>query len=95
MDYNAKNNVSPEKHAEFIGWLCEQTVAALKAAQGDASALQASIQQFFQRATAANLDMEEIENILGINEPSILDLAQLGEEDEDIAISEFEKLSED
>ena len=40
MDYNSVTDTSPERHAEFIDWLSTQTVAALKNAQGNSSALQ-------------------------------------------------------
>ena len=90
MDYNSVTDTSPERHAEFIDWLSTQTVAALKNAQGNSSALQEVIQQYLLKATAASLALEDIENLLGVNEPCIMDLADLSEADEEIVIDAFE-----
>lgn len=90
MDYNFVVDLSPEKHAEFIEWLSTRTVTALKNAQGNLPALQGAIQQYLASATAASLALEEIENLLGVNEPSIMDLAKLSEADEEIVIDAFE-----
>jgi hypothetical protein len=90
MDYNAVTEASPKKHAEFVAWLCTETVTALKNARHDLPALQQAIQQYLVKATAASLELEEIENLLGVNEPSIMDLAELSEADEEIIIAAFE-----
>ena len=94
MDYNALSESCPEKRAEFKAWLSEETVANLKSAQGNSAALQDAIQLFWLRAVAASLDLEEVENMLGVNHPSIMDLAGLSNEDEEIVITTFEKLIE-
>jgi len=94
MDYNALSDPSPETRAEFKEWLSEETVAALKSAQGNSAALQDAIQLFWLQSVAASLDKEEIENMLGVNEPSIMDLAGLSDEDEETVITAFEKLTE-
>lgn len=83
---------TPEKHAEFIKSLTQTTVAAFKQAEHNKTALDAAVQQFFNDAIAAGLELEEIENILGVNEPSIMDLAELSEDDEEIVIDAFEQL---
>lgn len=93
MNYNAATDSSPETRAEFIEWLTQATLADLTAAAGDVRKLQAAVQQFLTKARSANLDLEEIENIFGVNEPSIMDLADLSEEDEDILIDTFEDLT--
>ena len=90
MDYNFVIDPSAEKHAEFIEWISAHTVTALKNAQGNSSALQEAIQQYLLKATAASLALEEIENLLGVSEPSIMDLAELSEADEEIVITAFE-----
>lgn len=90
MDYNAVVDSSPEKHAEFIEWLSTNTVIALKNAQGDLPGLQEAVQGYLLKATAASLTLEEIENLLGVNEPSIMDLAELSAADEEIVIDAFE-----
>lgn len=77
---------------ELITSLTNNTVTTLKAAQGNSDALHAAVKQFLSDAIAANIEPEEIENILGINEPSILDLAELSEEDEETVIDIFEQL---
>ena len=94
MNYNALADTSPEKHSEFVAWLSEQTVTALINAQGDSLALQNAIKQFLLTAMTANLKQEEIENILGVNEPCILDLAGLSEEDEEVVVATFEHITE-
>jgi hypothetical protein len=92
VTYNATTNLSAEKHAEFIQSLTEKTVAAFKQAEGNSDALGTAVKQFFSDARAANIDIEEIENILGVNEPSIMDLAELSEADEETVIDAFEQL---
>lgn len=90
MNYNSSTD-TPEKRAEFIDWLTQNTVAAFEAAQSDSHKLQAAVQHYINTASTANLDLEEIENILGVNEPSIMDLADLSETDEEIVIEAFEQ----
>jgi hypothetical protein len=87
---NSPANKSPEQHAEFVERLVTQTVAALNNAKNNPQALATAIQEFLTKATAANLKPEEMEDILGVNEPSIMDLADLSEADEDVVIDTFE-----
>ncbi len=82
-----------QEHAEIIASLTQKTVSALKKAEGDNDALYTAIKQFFNDASAANIELEEIENILGVNEPSIMDLAELSEDDEEIVIDAFEQIT--
>jgi hypothetical protein len=91
VEYNADIDHSPEKHAEFIQWLTQTTVHALQSANGDPHKIRATIQQYINNASSANLELEEIENILGVNEPCIMDLAELSETDEEIVIDAFEQ----
>jgi hypothetical protein len=91
MDYNSVVDSSPAKHAVFIEWLSTTTVIALKNARGNLPALQEAVQGYLLKATAASLAPEEIENLLGVNEPSIMDLAELSAEDEEIVIDTFEE----
>lgn len=93
MIYDAATDPSPESRAEFIEWLTQITLTELKAAAGDTLKLQAAVQQYLNNATAANFELEDIENIFGVNEPSIMDLAELSEEDEEILIDAFEDLT--
>lgn len=94
MNYNASTDTSPEKRAEFVAGLSAQTVTALKNAQGNSSALEKVIKEFLLQASDANLKLEEIENILGVDQPCIMDLAGLSEEDEEVVIDAFEKFTE-
>ena len=93
MEYNADNDNSPEKHAEFIHWLTQTTVEAIQSAGSDSHKLRAAIQHYIKTASSSNLQLEEIENILGVNEPCIMDLADLSESDEEIVIDAFEQLT--
>lgn len=92
MNYNTVTHSSPEQHTEFTQWLSAQTAAALKAARGNKSALESAVQDYVTRATAASLELEEIEDMLGINDPSIMDVAELSAEDEEIVVDAFEVL---
>lgn len=85
-------NISHD-HAAFVTKLMAITADELKASAGDSNALTKAITTFYNAATAANLVLEEIENILGVNEGCIMDLAQLSEDDEEVAIEAFEDLS--
>jgi len=92
MNFNAATDPSLEHRAAFIEWLTQVTLAELKEAAGDSLKLQTAVQQYLTKATAANFELEDIENIFGVNEPSIMDLAALSEEDEEILIDAFENL---
>lgn len=94
MDYNASTDQSPEKHAEFTAELSAQTVTALQQAQGKNAELENVIRNYVATAKAANISLDEMENLLGIKEPSIMDLAELSESDEETVISMFEKLTD-
>jgi hypothetical protein len=51
-----------------------------------------AVNQYINRARTAHLSEEDIENILGVNEPSIMDLAMLSDDDEEIVVDAFEEL---
>ncbi len=93
MNFNLATDPSPQARAEFIEWLTSVTLVELKAAAGDPLKLHTAVQQYLTKATAANFELEDIENIFGVNEPSIMDLAELSEEDEEILIDSFEDLT--
>ena len=93
MNYDAITDSTPEKRTQFIEWLTQITLTELKEAAGDPLKLHAVVQQYLAKATAANFELEEIENIFGVNEPSIMDLAELPEEHEEILIDAFENLT--
>jgi hypothetical protein len=89
MEYNPES-ASTDQRLEFLKWLTDQTVTALRNSVGNPTAIQTAITTFVQHAIAAHMSIEDIENMLGINEPSIMDLAQLSEADEEIVIDAFE-----
>jgi hypothetical protein len=92
LNYDALTNTSAEDRAAFIQWLTETTVTELKAARGDEAALHSAIQRYVKYALEAHLPFEEIEEVLGINEPCIMDLAELDEDDEVAVVDAFEDL---
>ncbi|HSC67795.1 MAG TPA: hypothetical protein VLC79_08905 [Cellvibrio sp.] len=92
MNYDARTSSSDEERSTFIQWLTEQTVAQLQAARGDETALHAAVQVYVKHALDAHLPFEEIEELLGIADPSIMDLAELSEEDEEAVVDAFEDL---
>jgi hypothetical protein len=92
VDYNASINTSPESRAQFVAWLSNQTVNALQAAQNNPEALVSAVKNFVAKALAAELSQTDIEDILGVNEPCIMDNAGLCEADEDTVIDTFESL---
>ncbi|MET0355449.1 MAG: hypothetical protein ABW044_01665 [Cellvibrio sp.] len=93
MNYKATIDHSPQKHADFIKWLTETTLTTLKNAESDEHKLRTAVQQYINTASAADLELEEIENILGVNEPCIMDLAELSEADEEVVIDAFEQFT--
>jgi hypothetical protein len=92
LNFDASTNNSSEDHAAFTQWLTEQTVAELQAARGNEEALHNAIKTYVQHALQAHLPFEEIEELLGINEPCIMDLAELTEADEEAVVDAFEDL---
>lgn len=92
MNYNAALD-TPEQRTEFIAWITQTTIADLQAAAGDTAKLHEAVKRYFKRASEAGFTTEEIENMLGVDEPSIMDLAELSEADEDIVIDAFEQLA--
>jgi len=92
LNYDANANNSEQEHTAFIEWLTNTTVTDLQDARGDENAIHAAVRQYVKRALDANLPFEEIEEVLGINEPCIMDLATLSEEDEEAVVDAFEDL---
>lgn len=90
--YNANTNSSEADRTAFIQWLTEQTVSELQAARDNEAALHQAIKNYVKHALAAELAFEDIEEILGINEPCIMDLAELSEADEEAVVDAFEDL---
>lgn len=93
MNYDARTNSSAEERTRFIQWLTAQTVDQLQAASGDESALRIAVQEYLKRSKDAHLPEEEIEELLGINDPCIMDLAKLSESDEEIVVDAFEQFA--
>jgi len=93
MNYNATTDHSPENYAEFINWLTQTTLIVLKNADHDEHKLRAAVQHYINTASTANVELDEIENILGVNENCIMDLAELSESDEEIVIDAFEQFT--
>jgi hypothetical protein len=90
--YNASTNTSSADRSAFIDWLTANTVAELQAARDNEAALHQAIKTYVQHALTAELAFEDIEEILGINEPCIMDLAELSEADEEAVVDAFEDL---
>jgi hypothetical protein len=90
--YNASTSTSDSERSAFIDWLTAQTVAELQAAHDNEAALHQAVKNYVQHALAAELAFEDIEEILGINEPCIMDLAELSEADEEAVVDAFEDL---
>lgn len=92
MNYDARTNTSEADRAAFIQWLTTQTVTELQAARDKESAIHDAVKNYVTHALNAHLPFEDIEEILGINEPSIMDLAELSEADEEAVVDAFEDL---
>lgn len=92
MNYDARTNTSEADRTAFIQWLTEQTVAELQSARENEAAIHAAVKNYVKHALDAYLPFEEIEEILGINEPCIMDLADLSEADEEAVVDMFEDL---
>lgn len=90
--YNASTNTSEADRTTFVSWLTTNTVAELQAARDNEAALHQAVKNYVQHALAAELPFEDIEEILGINEPCIMDLAELSEADEEAVVDAFEDL---
>lgn len=92
MQFDAHTNNSPEDRAAFYQWLTEQTVAELQAARNNEAALHSAVANYVKKALAAHLSFEEIEDLLGVSDDCIMDLAQLSEADEESIVDAFEDL---
>jgi len=92
LNYDARTNTSDADRATFIQWLTDQTVTELQAARENEAAIHAAVKNYVKHALDAYLPFEEIEEILGINEPCIMDLAELSEADEEAVVDAFEDL---
>lgn len=92
MNYDARTNTSDADRTAFIQWLTDQTVAELQAARDNEAAIHAAVKTYVKHALDAYLPFEEIEEVLGINEPCIMDLAELSEADEEAVVDAFEDL---
>lgn len=93
MNHDASTDYSAEKYNEFINWLTQTTLTSLRLAEGDEHKLRAAVQHYINTASAANIELEEIENMLGVNEPCIMDLAELSDADEEVVIDAFEQFT--
>lgn len=92
MNYDARTNTSDADRTAFVQWLTDQTVAELQAARGNETNIHAAVKTYVKHALDAYLPFEDIEEILGINEPCIMDLAELSEADEEAVVDAFEDL---
>lgn len=92
LNYDARTNTSDADRAAFTQWLTDQTVAQLQAARGNETAIHEAVKIYVKHALDAYLPFEEIEELLGINEPCIMDLAELSEADEEAVVDAFEDL---
>lgn len=74
--------------------LTQSAVSSFQEAKGDRKSLENAMLNFLEKANELNLELEQIENLLGVNEQSIMDLAQLDEADEEVLIDFFEEWAE-
>lgn len=84
----------PEHTSAYSTWLIQTTADQFKAAAENPAQLESAVEVFLTAAKSAGFELEEIENILGVNDDCILDLADLSETDEDIVIDHFEQLTD-
>lgn len=85
-------NSSPER-TDATDLLIASTVTSLKKSAGDRDQLTQAVSQFYSAAVSTGIELENIEDILGVNQGCIMDLAELSEEDEEIVIEAFEAIS--
>jgi len=84
----------PEQLPTALTELTQLTVESLSAVRGDKKQLENAMLSFLEKCKELNLNIEQIENMLGVNEQSIMDLAQLNESDEEVLIDFFEDWAE-
>ena len=82
-----------EARANFIANLSATTVDKLRAAKGNPAFLAVAVDEFFSEAKSAALPVSEMEDILGVNESCIMDLAELSEADEEAVMDRFETIA--
>jgi hypothetical protein len=87
--------MTPEHTPAYSEWLTQVTADQFKTAAENQQKLEAAVKVFITAAKTAGFELEEIENILGVNDNCIMDLAELSETDEDIVIDHFEHLTEE
>ncbi|RPI78517.1 MAG: hypothetical protein EHM45_06255 [Desulfobacteraceae bacterium] len=92
MKYDSKAQHNELKHSEFKEWLANETVSALIVSKGKPEEIKACVFLFLNRAYEAHLDADEIVELLGIQKPSIIDMAGLQGEDEETVLSSYELL---
>lgn len=92
MKYDAKSRYNEIKHSEFKEWLANETVSALIVSKGKPEEIKACVFLFLHRAYEAHLDADEIVQLLGIQKPSIIEMAGLLGEDEKAVLSSYELL---
>ena len=73
-----------------IDTLSIETAETFKSLIGNEQGLRQAVFDFIANAKSVNLSTQETEDILGINEPCIMDMAQLSSADEEIIIDAFE-----
>jgi hypothetical protein len=92
MKFDARKDNDDLKRIEFKDWLTKETVNDLKRSEGKPEELKSCIFLFLNRAYEAHLDPDEIVNMLGVDQTSILELANLEGADEQIVLKSYELL---
>lgn len=92
MNDNVPSNELTDQQLSLMDNLCTSTVNALKSARGDVDDIQLAISHYFTQALAAGLNFDQIEDILGVNESCIMNLAELSDADEEVVMDAFESL---
>ncbi len=92
MKYDLRQDPNEEHKGDFLAWLFDTTVADLRRSRSEPERIRSAIFLYLHRAYEARIDPEEVVELLGVSDPSILSSAGYTGQAEELAMHFYEEL---
>jgi hypothetical protein len=96
VDYEAFDNdtASDAEYVGFVEWLSDHVASELREARGNMDQQKAVLCRYYKRGMRANMTAGELIDFLGVSSPSILERAELTEEESAVVMTISDRLTD-
>ncbi|MBC7806465.1 MAG: hypothetical protein H7145_09975 [Akkermansiaceae bacterium] len=88
------DTASDTEYMGFVAWLSDRAASEICEARGDMDQQKTALCRYFKRGLRANMTTNELIDFLGVSTPSVLERAELTEEESDTVMAISDRLTE-